>query len=271
MQRGEEQGGIRGPHGVPGREAIDQPGGQSLPDRRGQARNPLHVLPQHAELPVVEFGRAEQVGRRRVECRRGGGMLDRPIPDHHGAGHEVTEALAARVHGDRDRADQVRRGEEIGDTEEVPGGGGGEGQGVPAVAHHPDAQAPLAGSLSLAEPLEKREVAPDGGEPDDRQEREGPGAEATGQQGEGEAQEQAPRGQDRGVDERRERARPEARDLVVEQHVLGGFDLEVLPEVGRGGHRGRAGDAAIYVRAARLPKAGRGAHLRASTPGASEP
>ena len=86
---------------------------------------------------------------------RGVTDLDRVVPHHDRARHEVADPLCPRVN--RDEEHPTRRKRSTG-SRQVPGGGVGKRHRVPGVPNHPDAHPALAGGLAPAKPFETGEV-----------------------------------------------------------------------------------------------------------------
>jgi hypothetical protein len=145
-------------------------------------------------------------------------------------------------------------GKEVGDPDEVPGGGGREGDRMAGIADDADAGRALARGLAGAEPLEEGEVAVPEREAGEKEHRLRPGAEVDTDPREEREQQHAgdeDAEEDRHVDKPGERARPDPRDLEVEHHVLRRLDAEMLAAelVQRGGGNGRHGcESTVFAR-----------------------
>ena len=231
-------------------QRVREPRAQALGEARaGLGRElaaPREERAEQAELLVAQLGRGDAfLGERREPHL----VFLGAVAHHDGAGHHVAEALGARMQADEERAEQVRRRQEVGGAEEVPDRGGADARRLAGIGHHAKAEAPLARRLPAPEAFEEREVAVPRGEPDQDQHgaAEAPGREPHPvQDGEQDAAREREAAQDQDVDERRRGAGAEAGDLVVEDDVLRRLDLEVLAQVAPPGRRG-GGHAAIVA------------------------
>ena len=160
VEIGEEGFRRGGPIGVPVGELLNQTNGQALPHLRGQGRSPLGEFPEQAEFFVTQL-RNSRVRKRSLRSpRRPGRDFGRPIADDHGAGYQISEPFASGMKGHQESADQVGWGKKIGGPKQVANRRGAEGDGVPGIAYHADAESPLARSLAVSQPFEKGVVTP---------------------------------------------------------------------------------------------------------------
>ena len=144
--------------------------GEPDPGGLGELGLPDLELGQHPELRVGQLG--DQGERRGFD----GGVPAGGGPARPGASRATTvpatmspSRLPRGMQGDQEPADEVGRGKEVGDAEEIACRGRAHADRVAGVAHHPDADHPLARRLPLAQSLEQDEVAGQRHEPSEQQ------------------------------------------------------------------------------------------------------
>jgi hypothetical protein len=142
---------------------------------------------------------------------------------------------------DQEQADEIGRGQGIGDPKQVPHGGGAEAHRMAGVHDHADAGDPLARRLAAPQALEQDEVAVPDDEAGQHQDRDA----VAGQDREHDEQGQPRAEENQHVEHGRQRATADARDLEIEHDVLRGLDLQMLAIVGGRGRQG--GHAAIVI------------------------
>ena len=170
------------------------------------------------------------------------------IPGDDGARHQVAQALGSGMKRDQQQADEIGRGQGIGDPKQVPHRGGAEAHRMAGVHDHADARDPLAGRLAAPQALEQDEVAvPDdeAGQHQDHRSQPSDRDAVAGQDREHDEQGQPRSEENQHVEHGRQRATADAGDLEIEHDVLGGLDFQMLAIVGR--RRRQGGHAAIVI------------------------
>ncbi len=217
-------------------QAIHQLGREPVPGRGGELSLPPLELLQQPILGVGQLGqRGRKVGLRRLTPL--GGCLARSVPRHDRAGDEIAQSLSPGVERDQHGAEEVGRGKEIRDAEEISDSGRSGRDRVARVHQHPDTDEALAGRLAAAPALEEEEVPRPHRETAEQQDRGAPGAEAeTEPDQNAECDEHAEHAADQNqhVEDGREGAGAYPGDLEIEDHVLGCLDLEMLAILARG-------------------------------------
>ncbi len=237
----DELGHRRGPFGW---EVLREPGdelvGQHAPPLRLERAAPSEEAVEQLVLLFRERGGQRRHGGLVRPGRTGarGRRLRHALVDDEGAGEDVADALPrARDGGAHQRHAVGGERLSVHHAGQVAHRRRGERHRVPAVLHHPDANAPLSGRLAIPQRLEQHEVPPEQRELHEDGEREQPvpagqpgAAECGGHVTEPHPERDAEQQQNRVIDQRGRSARADAGNRVREHHLLGRLDFHPLLE-----------------------------------------